>query len=186
MFISELCKKQTFINNRNGRSYKLIPLVKELSSNNVLLDIVAICNEQLIYNVLFNSTLKGAQYSNEKAESFINWAHQGWESKGYFVFLIMDELEERVCGSIDIKSNDLKSGEVGYWASQKHSGIASPALKTIIDMAKGAGYKALHAYVVPSNEKSAYVLVNNGFSKNADSVLHNNKSRYFFSKQLGN
>lgn len=77
-----------------------------------------------------------------------------------------------------------ESGEVGYWSSQNHSGIASPALKTILEMAKGAGYKAFHAYVASSNEKSANVLVNNGFSEKADSVIQNNKIRYFFSKQL--
>lgn len=184
MFNAELCKKQTIINNRNGRTYKLIPLVKEYSPKNMLSDIVAVCNQELIYDVLFNSSLKGDLYSNKRAESFVKWAHQGWEKKSYFVFLIMDESEEQVCGAIDIKSNELRSGEVGYWASRYHSGIASSALKKMADLAKETGYEALHAFVEASNVRSANVLLRNGFSKHPDFFIHNDNNCYYYSKQL--
>ena len=51
-------------------------------------EVTRICNEPLVYDVLFRRDLGGAPYPPEKSRSFLEWAHRGWREGTHFVFLV--------------------------------------------------------------------------------------------------
>jgi len=124
--------------------------------------IARICNEELIYKVLFAEKFEDKPYTLENAKDFINWAKEGWDKNDWFVFLIRDP-ENNIVGSVDIKSNSLESAEVGYWMSNGNPGVMTNAVRAICDIAKTAGYKSLYGLTVLNNEKSQKVLINAEF-----------------------
>ena len=96
------------------------------------------------------------------AKSFISWGKDGWKNGTYFLFLIFSE-DDQVVGAIDIKSNNLEAGEVGYWVSSRYRGLATNVLAQIKIAGKQAGYKNLFAQTKKGNDKSVNVLLRNGF-----------------------
>lgn len=127
-----------------------------------LSEIVKICNQHDIYELLFREGLQGEKYPESKARSFVSWANQGWEEHTHFVYLIKT-LQDQVIGAIDIKSNNPEFGEIGYWMSAEHPGFMTNALVGLISQAKEAGYLVLVAYTKEENDKSKGVLTRAGF-----------------------
>ena len=124
--------------------------------------IVAICNQPLIYRQLFAARLAGRPYSLDDARWFVSWSRQGWHEQTHFVFLIVDSAGS-VIGAVDIKSADLASAEVGYWMSAEHGGVMTNAVLALCDIAAETGYRKLFGLVEEGNTKSAGVLTRAGF-----------------------
>lgn len=124
--------------------------------------IVEICNEELIYSILFSFNFKGQKYTPDKAQSFIDYSLKGWKENKNFVFIIHTG-GDKLAGVIEIKSNDKECSEIGYWSSSKHPGIMTNALRELKKYAKSKGYKKLGAMVRTNNFGSQKVLKRNGF-----------------------
>lgn len=124
--------------------------------------IAAICNQKSVYDILFRDKFGGKEYDSEKAVGFFNWAASGWRTQKYFVFLVRNSGGE-IIGAVDIKSNDLEGGEIGYWADENNPGVMTNAVSRLAELAKNAGYKKLFALVLKENTKSQNVLGRNGF-----------------------
>lgn len=145
--------------------------------------IAEICSQEEIYDLLFKRRFEGRPYTIADAEKFITWLKQGWVDDSYFVFLIRND-ENKIIGAIDIKSADLESAEVGYWADKNEPGFMTAALEEIVVIAKNAGYKKLWAKVLTSNNKSIGVLERNQFQKNPDIQKEEDREYYIFEKIL--
>lgn len=133
-----------------------------LSKDNML-EIVEICNQDDVYNLLFKEKLSGEKYKEINAQSFITWANKGWQDGAYFVFIIKND-NDNVIGAIDIKSNNSDLAEIGYWASSKYPGFMTNAVLGLIKEANNAGYSSLVAYTKLENNKSKGVLLRSGFT----------------------
>lgn len=128
--------------------------------------IVEVCNQPRvrIWVTERYATGRDGSYTLEDAKKFISMADDGWANKQAFVYLIRDE-EGQVMGAIDIKSANKSGAEIGYWAdtSRDQGGYMTNALNLLCDIAAGAGYESLSAYVMPRNAASIGVLSRNGF-----------------------
>ena len=144
--------------------------------------LVAACNEPLIYHRLFQKRLDGRPYSSEDAERFFAWAHEGWKSGEWFIFLIRDP-QHKIVGAVDIKSSHLDAAEIGYWASATSPGIMTNAIIRLCELAKEAGYQQLVALIAPDNEKSMRVVTRAGFDR-VDDVTRKGKHYFRFIKRL--
>lgn len=163
--------------------YNIVAIDKDfLSSDEVLAQITKICSEELIYNILFKERLAGKPYVLENALNFITWAQKGWEKQEWFVYLVMDN-NKKIAGAVDIKSNNLESAEIGYWASSEISGIMTNAVTALCNIAKDGGYKSLYGLTVLDNQKSQNVLTRAGFS-NIGQVRQKGKDYIKFEKKL--
>src|SRR5690606_23769495 len=125
-------------------------------------EIHSICNEPLVYRWLFAERLKDEPYSIAMARDFLTWAGDGWKDQTHFVFVAFSP-GGQVVAACDIKSNDVVDAEIGYWAGSKHAGVMTPAVGALCQIAKQAGYTALHAWTRTGNDRSAMVLQRNGF-----------------------
>jgi len=144
--------------------------------------ITEICNQPLVYDFLFREKFKGRKYEYKDAEGFVKWAQEGWKNKTYFVFIIRNDKGEIVACS-DIKSPNLDSAEIGYWASDKSSGVMTNAVKSLIGVAQKAGYKSLFGLVKPTNDKSSGVLNRNNF-ENVGLVTEDGEQYLKYFKEL--
>jgi len=162
------------MNRKTARPYTLVRGDSVEASKDNVERVRSICNEAAVYGILFQPVFKGTPYSSEKAESFLNWAAKGWAERSHFVFLVLDASRE-ICGTVDIKSPELEGAEIGYWASEKHSGIITPAVVLLCEVARRAGYKSLYAFVLPANTCSLRVLTNNAFQVEERGVTHKDK-----------
>jgi RimJ/RimL family protein N-acetyltransferase len=144
--------------------------------------LVAACNQPLIYQRLFQHRLHGHPYALADAVRFFAWAHQGWKSRAWFVFLMRDP-HHQLIGAIDIKSAHITGAEIGYWASASSPGIMTNALIQLSELAKEAGYQQLTALIAPENEKSMRVATRAGFVQATDRI-RNGKLYLQFTKQL--
>ena len=141
--------------------YQLVPISKiELSKLNIA-TIHSICNEPEIYEWLFSPT----QYTVEKAKGFLVSGKKGWEEGTHFVFLLLDP-QGSIAGAIDIKSAKVDAGEIGYWVSKAHTGIATAAVEKVVQIARTAGYSTVFAQTKAGNQRSINVLLRNGFREN--------------------
>jgi RimJ/RimL family protein N-acetyltransferase len=131
-------------------------------------EVVRICNEPRVYDVLFRRTLRGAPYPPEKAIAFLDGAARGWRERTHFVFLIV-AAGGRLVGNVDIEADDLAAAEIGYWATASRAGFISPAVAAVCDLARAAGYRSLYAHTRPDNERSVAVLRRSGF-RDADLI----------------
>lgn len=156
-----------------------LPETKEL-----LQEIITICNEPLIYDRLFRERLQGQPYNVENASYFLSWARDGWRSKGWFVFLILDPLGHAVA-AIDIKSNNTQEAEIGYWASSKCRGIMTNAVIALSESAKTAGFQRLYTLMEPDNTQSIGVVKRAGFAA-AGNTIRDGHSYLRFNKDLTN
>jgi len=131
--------------------------------------IVEICNEPKVYEILFQQKLSGKPYSLEQARSFIYWAKEGWENDTHFVFLLRDT-DGQIGAAVDIKSNNLDSSEVGYWATNHKPGIMTNAVLALCQIARENLYKSLYALVRTDNPKSIAVLEKVGFKLSTEGL----------------
>lgn len=125
--------------------------------------IVKVCNEKLVYKMLFSDLFEGRKYEYKDAEYFITDAQKSWENNSKFVFLIRNEKDE-IIAAIDIKSADLESAEIGYWISSDYPGLMTNAVKKLSELAKNTGFKKLWATTKVDNQKSQNVLKRAGFT----------------------
>jgi len=144
--------------------------------------IVTICNEDLVYNMLFRERLNGQPYSRQDAQGFLSWAREGWQSDEWFVFLIRNS-RNRIIGAIDIKTKTADAAEIGYWVSSTSPGIMTNTVLQLCDIAKVAGYKSLFALTTLENEKSARVLLRANFVGEGQ-ILRNDTAHLKFTKTL--
>lgn len=168
----------TLFNNFHSREFKqlgtktIYQLVTakmlDLSESN-LDQITAICNEPEIFNWLFSERCPDGVYKKSDAKSFLTWAHQGWEKGEYFVFFMLTPTGE-IAGCIDIKENNLDKSEMGYWVSQYHKGLGTPATEVLCEVAKNAGFKKLFAGLKPENKRSEKVLIRNNFELDQNEI----------------
>lgn len=125
--------------------------------------IVAICNQPRVYDLLFAERLQGKPYPIADTETFIRWGEAGWRNQTHFLFYIV-RADDTIVGAADIKSPNLAAAEIGYWLSEEHPGIMSNAVKKLCVIARQAGYRALFALVKEHNRKSSNVLERAGFT----------------------
>lgn len=119
--------------------------------------IVAACNEQHIYEWLFQTRLQGKAYPKSDAIWFHNWGSDGWKNNTHFLFIVTD-YEGKAVAAADIKTADTDAAEIGYWSSIHHRGIMTNATKVMIAEGFKAGFKSFYAKVKPDNEASVAVL----------------------------
>lgn len=168
---------------KTGAEYRMEPATVLSELPDVREDLVRLCNEPLIYTVLFQDRCKGASYSLDDASAYVTWALRGWAEKAYFVFVILDD-KGHFAGTIDIRSANTEDAEIGYWAGIQHRGIMTPALGAICEMAVRAGYRSLIAYTKMDNLNSQKVLVSNGFEQVPGIHQRQEKPRFLFRKML--
>lgn len=142
--------------------YTLVPLDARFVRPTAASEIAERCNERLIYEMLFARMMNGRSYSEQDAEGFMSWAREGWSKATHFVFLLLAP-DGKVAGAIDIKSTNVASAEIGYWLGREHSGVMTNAVSAVVEIAAGAGYRKLHAWVQDSNARSIAVLKRAGF-----------------------
>lgn len=177
--------KEEIINFKTSEKCKLVSNENpEIFSEKDINKIVEICNQEAVYDFLFRSRLEGRPYTSDDAKGFIKWMAEGWIEQKWFVFLVRNDRNE-IIAAIDIKSNNLESAEIGYWADQNNSGTISNAVEKIIELAKKAGYKSLYATTKPENERSQKVLLRNVFARDGE-MQKPNGLRYKFSRILVN
>ena len=126
--------------------------------------VARICNEPLIYNLLFRERFGGRPYGMADAEGFMQWATSGWKDLSYFVFFAISP-DSSFAGVIDIKSSDRDFAEIGYWVSSHHRGLATSMLGCLLEFASASDYRRLFARVRKDNQASMKVLENNGFER---------------------
>ncbi len=155
---------------------------KKLYDNSDFGEIASICNQKLVYDFLFKEKLKDRPYTQEDAKDFISWAQEGWRRNEYFVFLIRNS-RNKIMAAVDIKSNDIKSAEIGYWSSSDTPGIMTNAVTILCTVAMQAGFGELYGLTVPNNIRSQNVLSRAGF-KNEGNFKQKGKNYFKFTKPL--
>ncbi|MBC8145248.1 MAG: GNAT family N-acetyltransferase [bacterium] len=159
-----LCSTRELIVFGSDARYTLVPTLLFDETESTHEEIVRICNEPLIYSMLFASAFEGRRYERDDALRFLDWGDAGWEEATHFVYVITDATGA-IAGAIDIKSPTFSSAEIGYWLSAEHSGVMTAAVVAITSLAHDAGFVELHALVRPENERSARVLTRAGFER---------------------
>ena len=151
----------TVPNHLSGRTYTMCCMAALEATEEFLDSVVKVCNETKIYDWLFRQRLHGAPYPKKDAERFKQWGTQGWQEGTHFLFIVLDRgLAAAAC---DIKSADLNGAEIGYWASEKHRGIMTNAVRSMISAGFAAGFRRFYGRVRPGNAASAAVLIRAGF-----------------------
>lgn len=159
---------ETLIENYlTGRKYKLISMAQIDVSDDFLNSVVRICNEQKVYDWLFRDKLLGKPYPRAMAENFKKWGNDGWKSNTHFLFIVLSEQGD-LAAACDIKTSNLAEAEIGYWASSRHCGVITNAIKAMVGAGFKAGYECFFARVKQDNSDSAAVLVRAGFSQTFD------------------
>ena len=121
-------------------------------SDSDIKQIVSICNQPLIYKILFKKKLNNKPYQKKDALKFQKWANKGWKNQTWFVFTIRNKKGD-IISCMDIKTTP-PIAEVGYWSNKNYPGIITNAVKEMINLAKKANYKSLFAKILPTNYKS--------------------------------
>ena len=147
-----------------GEAVRLLPASDDFpAGDSAVRQIVAVCNQAPVYEMLFARRLAGRPYAEEDARRFLSWARRGWSEQTHFVFLLVSGGSE-IVGAVDVKSADRDSAEIGYWLSEHASGVMTNALRELARLARAAGYRELFARVRADNPRSAGVLTRSGFS----------------------
>ncbi|WP_424950235.1 GNAT family N-acetyltransferase [Deinococcus sp.] len=145
------------IHPRSDKGYTLIRADALPDTREIRADLTSACNEPLIYGWLFRERCEGRPYDEMNASSFMVWMHRGWQERAFFVFALLSPCG-RLVGVLDIKSAEVEGAEVGYWLSQRHSGLMTLALSELQVLAGQAGFRSLSARVRPGNERSLAVV----------------------------
>jgi len=144
--------------------------------------IIKICNEPLLYKSLFEKKFRGKSYPPKAAHDFIRVAANSWHDGTWLVFFIRDPQKE-IAAAIDLKAVEDDQAEIGYWASEKHSGIMTNTVNAICNLVKKAGLEYLYALVRPENKKSANILLRLHFIKTAKRRV-DGKIHHVFARNL--
>jgi RimJ/RimL family protein N-acetyltransferase len=155
----------------------MVPASRVDGTDEQIGNLVSVCNQPLIYDVLFRKALGDAPYDAEHARGFLTWARAGWESNSHFVFLLVDP-SGLVAGALDIKSADRNGAEIGYWCSSEHRGLMVNSVRELLEFARRHGFACLWARVDPLNAGSKRVLELNGFHVVGECPDHPNRIRY--------
>ena len=155
--------KNLFQIKRNGSNdtYELVLLSELEIKDGYIDDIETVCNEPLIYQWIFRDIFPTG-YKREHATGFVNFAVAGGKRGDHFIFLVRSKADH-IVGCISIKNNDREAGEIGYWISGRHKGLATNGVAALCKVAKGLGFKRLFAQTKAGNERSELVLTRNGF-----------------------
>ena len=164
----------------SGKVYTLARADVLEGTHDEVADLIAACNEPLIYEWLFRERLEGQPYTEAQAASFFDWMRSGWRGNAYFVFALLSPCG-RLVGLLDIKSADLNSAEVGYWLSSRHRGLMGMALEALETLARHAGCCLLYARIRPGNGRSQAVVQRAGWT---DTGLEAAGSHLQFVRQL--
>ncbi len=181
-----LCKYSIQNFKETTESAQVIPLSENnpLTEENIE-DIVAICNQEAVYELLFKEKLNGKEYKAYNAQSFVTWANKGWRAGSSFVFVIKDR-NGKVIGAVDIKSNNPDFGEIGYWMNKDYPGYMTNAVVGLVEIACKAGYHTLVAYTKIENDRSKGVLTRSGFKYMGQEVRKPGAIRDKFILTFGN
>lgn len=155
-------KQTPVLNAIDGRQYQLRAFDLLSPSETQMQQIATLCNEDVIYQWLFNERLSGKPYSVECALQWWNWAVDGWNKNTHFVFGILDAAGNLV-GSCDIKNADPNSAEIGYWAGSAERGIVTNSIIRMLSIGKEAGFRRYIASIHKNNAKSQAVAIRAGF-----------------------
>ncbi len=166
---AKLRQSASVFNKRNGSAYRVLPAFKVRRTEVQLSQLVQICNQPDIYEILFRHRFGGRPYANTDAAEFFAWANAGWEGQTHFVYLVTDA-DGIVCAALDIKSADRAMPEVGYRCSLEHRGLMTEAVGKLIQWARTAGIQSLYAIVRKDNAASINVLQRNNFKNVGDVV----------------
>ena len=164
----------------SGKVYTLTRADALEAAPNEVADLIAACNEPLIYEWLFRERLEGQPYTEAQAASFFDWTRSGWRNNAHFVFALRSPCR-RLVGLLDIKSADPTASEVGYWLSGKHRGLMGAALDALATLAHDAGYRSLYARIRPGNGRSQAVVQRAGW---VDTGLEEAGSHLRYVRQL--
>ena len=146
----------------SGDSAQLVPLDECFLSSDILIgDVVTVCNEEAVYNILFERMLGGNPYERSNAEWWFGWSRDGWMSGTHSVWALMKD--DHIFGAINLKNIEGTTAEVGYWCSAKEPGYMTNTLNQVLEIAREAGFKTIYAWVRPGNERSGKVLLRSGF-----------------------
>jgi RimJ/RimL family protein N-acetyltransferase len=121
----------------------------------------SICNEPRVFQLFIDIPRFKDGYTREHAKGFVESAKQGWEEDSKYTFFIKNPNDE-IVACLDIKSSDINNGEIGYWASERYSGVMTNAVIKLLELAKKGGFYHLHALIKSENEKSAKVVTKAG------------------------
>lgn len=155
---------------------KIIPVSDKIRLTDKNIDeIVEICNQELVYELLFREKLNGEKYKRLNAKSFVTWANKGWKESLYFVYLARLK-DGKIVGAIDIKSNNLDLGEIGYWMDINFPGYMTNIVFGLAQQAKRVGFRKLVAYTKLENIKSKGVLERAGFDYSGQEKKEGNKT----------
>lgn len=160
---------------RDGKNYSLRSVDDSFKiTQDHLQRLTECCNQDLIYDFLFNDKFEGRSYNTNDAQHFFDWALQGWQSLKYYPFVVLDD-QQNIVGAIDIKSNLLSENEVGYWADQNVPGFMTNALYALKELAFSNGCQKLFAYTRLSNHRSQNLLIRSNFT-NIGRVVHSKRA----------
>ena len=163
----------------SGKVYTLSRADALEQTTDEVADLIAACNEPLIYDWLFRERLEGQPYTEAQAASFFDWMRSGWQGNAFFVFALLSPCG-RLVGLLDIKSAD-PAAEVGYWLSSKHRGLMGVALAALATLAHDAGCRSLYARIRPGNGRSQAAVQRAGW---VNTVLEAEGSHLRFVRQL--
>lgn len=150
-------------NVKTGETYGLCSLNGcFIVSDSHAADVAQYCNEPTIYGVCFAQRYNGRPYTVDDAWDFLEWVQECWESESYFVFGLISS-NGHLVGTIDLKSPNRRSAEIGYLLSRDHSGVMTNAVKAVVEIARQNGYQELYGDVLPENVRSTNVLLRAGF-----------------------
>lgn len=150
------------VNLKTGRTYRLWRSDAIHFDHSRLQRIVEICNEPQILRHLAENGVASDSYSFRDATRFVERAKSGWVGGRFFVFFVLDPMG-KPAGCLEIKSSDRTLAELGYWGSAGHSGIITPSVSALIELAREEGYVRLFANTGVKNSRSIKVLTSNGF-----------------------
>lgn len=135
-------------------------------------DIIRICNQKGVKKWLFERILGDEPYTIDNVNYWLDdLADKGWQNGSAFVYVIRN-LNDRIVGAINIKSDDINGAEIGYWADETEPGYMTSAGVALIQEAKLAGYKKLFAIVGKGNNKSSKTLLRIGFNLTPNEYEH--------------
>jgi RimJ/RimL family protein N-acetyltransferase len=163
-----------FENIKTTASYFLKDIPNIIWNDDLLKQIVDICNQDKVYNILFSFKFNKRKYSLDDAKKFVDNGIRGWEENKFFNFVIVDQ-DDVICGALEIKTSDKSIAEIGYWADENHKGIMTPAVGILVKLARQDGYQGLYAKVRVNNQGSQRVLLNNGFKLSGMMPLESDK-----------
>lgn len=150
------------INFLTGDKYTLCRIDSINPEDEILEEIITICNQKNIYSWLFEPVFHGRSYERSDAQKLFEGGITGWRKNEKFVFLLMNA-DGLPAACIDIKSSNLEYAEIGYWSSTEHRGVMTNTVLELVDLAREAGFKRLFGRTRKENKGSSKVLERVGF-----------------------